>query len=440
MTRSIWGTPVRRAAPAILGDLAIALLVALTLARLVASGVLGSAGQLTLIPQWFHEELPPLLGLLVDGQPISRIDERQYGVVAFLVFDPVIRLVGRDLALLQLYALVVGIVAIAVSLLLLHRRFVGGGTRVLLLHAVVWGNFAPLIFALALRGVDTWQLFFVSASLVMFTSPAGGLRLFSAVPLAAGALTKLLPAFLLAFVLVRQPRAGAVGLAAAAVLLGVGQVLYGSLMGLGYPLAILDAAPDAAARWSTAHENNALRGLVHKLGAGFQLEGNSVRLNEWAPVLNIVSYALVAALAAYVLWLAIRGRGRDTVARRSLEFSLAIVTMLLISPAIGHEHVIVTLPAFATLYFLWRGGGLTGMLSWSAVGALLLIGVFLPMSVVSRLIPFDALVSITSNTSAPFLKNIGAYDFFGFVGAGLIVLWGVLAMAVRRTNDHLRVS
>src|SRR3979490_1725388 len=46
------------------------------------------------VPAWFDEELNPLIGLISQGQPITQIDPRQYGVVVFLVFDPAVRIVG----------------------------------------------------------------------------------------------------------------------------------------------------------------------------------------------------------------------------------------------------------------------------------------------------------------------------------------------------------
>src|SRR6202521_2038977 len=46
------------------------------------------------VPAWFDEELNPLIALILHGEPISQVDARQYGVVVFLVFDPVLRLLG----------------------------------------------------------------------------------------------------------------------------------------------------------------------------------------------------------------------------------------------------------------------------------------------------------------------------------------------------------
>src|SRR5882762_1074672 len=52
------------------------------------------------VPAWFDEELNPLIGLITQGQPITQIDPRQYGVVVFLVFDPALRVFGDNLSAL----------------------------------------------------------------------------------------------------------------------------------------------------------------------------------------------------------------------------------------------------------------------------------------------------------------------------------------------------
>src|SRR5205823_7882323 len=139
-------------------------------------------------------------------------------------------------------------------------------------------------------------------------------------PLALASLTKLLPALLLVYLLVRSWRATVLGLAGIGVLLAIGQLLYGSLMGFGYPFAMLAMGGDTVARWSTHFENNSVRGLIFKLGAGFRLQGDTTTYVLDAglvPVLNVLAYAVSAALVAYLVFAAWRGRGQDSLARRS---------------------------------------------------------------------------------------------------------------------------
>lgn len=395
-------------------------------------------------PAWFQEELPPLVRLLTRGEPITQIDSRQYGVVAFLVFDPAVRLLGPDFAALSRYAMVVDLVALAGAFLLVARRYARGDRRRVLALAVFWFNFVPLLYVLAQRMVDAWQLLFVSASLFLFTA-RGRLRLLAGVPLALATLTKLLPALLLVYLLVREWRAAAIGGLAGLILLGVGQVLYGPLMGLGYPFALLGMGGSTVATWSVQLENNSVRGLVYKLAAGFRLEGEPGRLalpTAWAPGLNLLAYALALALLLHLLVVAWRNRDTDSAERRSLEFSVAVVVMLLVSPHTAQDYTIVMLPVFTALAFLWLQG-VPGRWSRWSVGATLvsalLIGVFVPVQVLARTRVLEALFDVTGTVRTPWLaeqmgSGIGAYQFFGFTGLGLLLAWLVLARLERRSG------
>ncbi|HEV7662492.1 MAG TPA: glycosyltransferase 87 family protein, partial [Chloroflexota bacterium] len=246
------------------------------------------------VPAWFDEELNPLLNLLVNHQPIIQIDARQYGVVVFLVFDPALRVVGANLAALATYATWVALVATLVAFILMARRFAPQPGARLLILAIAWSSAVPLLYVVAQHMVDAWQLLFLSASLFLFTG-TGRQRQLAAVPVAAATLTKLLPALLLVYFAARSWRLAALGVVALGALLALGHVLYGPLMGLGYPLAMLTGGGDTIARWSTHFENNSIRGLVFKLGAGFHLQGDtSVYILDPArvPFLNIASYSL----------------------------------------------------------------------------------------------------------------------------------------------------
>ena len=122
------------------------------------------------------------------------------------------------------------------------------------------------------------------------------------------------------------------------------------------PAFSLAGGGDTIARWSTHFENNSVRGLIFKLAAGFRLQGDTTTYildPSWYPALNVLSYVLAIALVGYVLWAAWRGRTRDSLERRSLEFSLAIVTMLLISPHTAQDYLVTALPVLAVWLFLW---------------------------------------------------------------------------------------
>ncbi|HYY87179.1 MAG TPA: glycosyltransferase 87 family protein, partial [Chloroflexota bacterium] len=291
---------------------------------------------------------------MAQGGPVTSIDPRQYGVVVFLVFEPGVRLLGPNGDVLSVYALAVGLPCVLAAFALVVRRYTGDDGRRLLLLAVLWLSSVPLLYVVAQRMVDAWQLLFLSLALFLFTGSARA-RAFVGLPLAAATLTKLLPAFLLLYLLVRSPRAGLLGVGGVGALLAIGQLHYGPLLGFGYPIWLLTSGGESVARWSTHFENNSIRGLLYKLAAGFRLEADSsayVLPAAWLPTLNVLAYGAAAVLVAYVLVVAWRGRGRDDVVRRSVELCLAVVTMLLVSPHTAQDYTVVTLPVLAVGVYL----------------------------------------------------------------------------------------
>jgi hypothetical protein len=396
------------------------------------------------VPAWFDEELNPLIGLLTRGQPIASVDARQYGVIVFLVFDPALRVLGANLPALATYAAWVALPCIVVAYVLVARRYAQDDAASWLILALAWSSSVPLLYVIAQHMVDSWQLLFVSAALFLFSSTSSRQRNLAGLPLAAATLTKLLPALLLVYLAVRHWRAALIGVLGILGLLGIGQVLYGTLMGFGYPLAMLSVGGDTVARWSTHFENNSIRGLLYKIADGFRLQGdtNSYVLNAAeVPLLNVAAYAVATALIAYLLFAAWRGRHHDSVARRSIEFSLGLVTMLLVSPHTAQDYLVIVLPVFGVWLFLWtRGQPRPGSLGQglAAATAALLIGVFVPMNLAARALPIGWLLSVTGNSHNVLFVDqigsaIGAYEFFGFPGVGLLLAWVVLMRLERQS-------
>lgn len=395
------------------------------------------------VPAWFDEELNPLINLIVHGQPITQVDARQYGVFVFLVFDPAIRVFGADLPALATYAGLVGLPCVALAFALMGRRFADDDPALWLILLLAWSSAVPLLYVLAQHMVDAWQLLFVSASLYLFTGSARQQR-FAGIPLAVATLTKLLPGLLLVYLLVRSWRAAAIGGVAILVLLGIGQVLYGPLMGFGYPLSMLAVGGDTVTRWSTHFENNSMRGLIFKVADGFRLQGDSSTylLEPSAfPALNLLAYGVSFGMLAFLLVAAWRGRRDDSFERRGIEFSLGLVTMLLISPHTAQDYLVVVLPVLAVWLWLWtRGRPRPWSVGMTVVGAVaaVLIGVFVPMNLAARALPINWLLTLSGNAHNVLFVDqigsaIGAYDFFGFPGLGLILAWVLLVRLERRS-------
>jgi hypothetical protein len=415
---------------------------ALLLVCLLALGRLVATAFAYGVPAWFDEELNPLFNLLIRGVPITQIDARQYGVVVFLVLDPAVRLLGSDQAALATYASVVAVLASLGAFALIAWRFARDDLGRLLLLGVAWFSAVPLLYVVAQHMVDAWQLCFIAASLFLLTGSTRQQR-YAGLPLAVATMTKLLPGFLLFYVCLRNWRSAAIGGAGIVVLLAIGQLLYGPLMGFSYPFAVLGGGGDTIARWSTHFENNSIRGLVFKLAAGFRLQGDTTTYvldPGWYPWLSGLSYVLVTALVGYLLWLVWRTRNGASMERIALEFGLASVTMLLISPHTAQDYLVTVLPVFGVWLYLWSK---RWPRAWSpgqtvlTLAAAMLIGVFVPMNVMARVIPFNALVALTHNAQNALFADqignaIGAYDFFGLPGLGLLLAWLALVRLERQ--------
>ena len=415
----------------------LALLTVLSVGRMLFSAF--SYG----VPAWFDEELNPLINLITQHQPITSVDARQYGVVVFLIFDLPLRLLGPNLPALAVYAAWVALPCVILAYVLVARRFAGDDPAQWLVLALAWSSAVPLLYVIAQHMVDAWQLLFVSATLFLFTGSKDQQR-WAGVPLGIAALTKLLPGLLLVYLAVRAWRIALIGAVAIIALLTVGQLLYGSLMGFGYPLAMLSMGGDTVARWSTHFENNSVRGLIFKIADGFRLQGdttNYVLSPTLFPVLNALAYAVTAALVGYLLFAAWRGRNSDSRERRAIELSLGLVTMLLVSPHTAQDYLITVLPVLGVWLFLWtRGLPRPWTLGQSLLGGLaaLLIGVFVPMNLAARVLPIGDLLAITGNAHNTLFVDqigsaIGAYDFFGFPGVGLLLAWLVLMRLERQS-------
>jgi hypothetical protein len=160
----------------------------------------------------------------------------------------------------------------------------------------------------------------------------------------------------------------------------------------------------------------------------------------------VVAYAVSAALVSYLLWAAWRGRHDQSLGRRSIEFCLAIVTMLLVSPHTAQDYLITAMPVLAVWLYLaahrlprpWT----TGQALLAGASALL-IGVFVPMNLAARVLPLGALLSVTDNAHNALFADqigsaIGAYDFFGFPGLGLLLGWIVLVRLERQSAARRR--
>lgn len=382
-------------------------------------------------PVWLGEVMSPLIEFILGGTPITldSLANRSYGVVAYAVMDPVLRLWGRDATAIGVWTTLLALASLVGAYLLLARLYFPKQRTAQLLMAIAWISFAPLIYSFSMRHIDLWELFLLAVSLTLLLGPG---RRWSGVPLAAAFLAKLLPAVVLAYVFLRERGARVASLATVALLLLLGQLLYGPALGLQYPWFLATTAGDTAYQYSFHHENNSLRGMVFKLAAGFEMQPNSAEIVHppHPHLLNLLVQFLSLLLLGYLAFVSWRGRNDSRLERRSIEFALAVTTMMLVAPHLALEHIVPMLLVFSIL--AWHAATHRSAWSRTQVGVMLtaavLIGCFVPLSLLARALFVPTLMRWTGNEDALFFgPTIGSYALLCFAGLGILLTWGILA-------------
>jgi hypothetical protein len=239
---------------------------------------------------------------------------------------------------------------------------------------------------------------------------------------------------MLVYVALRERGALLAGSLTGLAILLTAQVLYGSLMGLGYPIVIAMSGIDTTVRFGTHWENDSLRGLIHKVASGFRVQtdpgtniiSGQLMRSDMAGLAEAIAFSIALLVVAHLVLVTWRARAVGGSERRMLEFGMALVVMLLVSPHTSHEHMVTALPAFAVLFGIWRRARPA---SWPlrrmtlAVAGALLVGVFLPLSVIGQLLQLDRLLAVTGNAQLVPMPAIGAYDLFAFPAVGLVLTW-----------------
>lgn len=415
--------------------LVLGLLLVGTVVRLLLSGPLV---YLQIPPNVLN--LKPQFELIVDHIPVTTLPPRSYGVVAWLMFDPIVRIFGKNALALNLWALFLSLSALALAFALMAARLRVRRPRSLIALVVLWTGFLPIVMAVAERMFDLLLLASLAIAFFLYTGTARQ-RAWSGVAIAAGTLTKFLPGIFIPFFIVREKRAFAYCIVAIAGLLLVGQILYGDQMGFGYLYAVgvpTASAVDDPLDFSSWHEGFGPRQLLFKIAAGYHLHNAFVEPPN-PQLLSNIGYVVEVGFLLYMLYVVFRYRASDGLERRAIEFALGVVTLYMVAPTIGHEHLPSMILVYTILAWYWLRSPTTPprSLITLAVASLALTGVYLPMQIVGKVLPLDAVMRALGNESTPiFGIPIGEYDFLGFPGYGAILAWVVVVMVERRTRTQ----
>jgi hypothetical protein len=291
-------------------------------------------------------------------------------------------------------------------------------------------NFSPLYTVMALKSVETWELFLIALALF---AQLRGWRWTSAIAIAAGGLIKVLPFAFVYYWLIADRRRFVYACVATAALLAAGHALYGSEMGLWYLPRVVGAASGSSygLDW---HENLSLKATIAKLfGYLPQPTTDAARTSgyfvAWTPgrktaAIHVGDAAVLAAVAGLTyLWLRWRGQRSDE--RTLWEWSLLTVAILILSPNTIFEYLTIALGATSYAFVRLIDRGRRDIVTFSMfVASLALMGGLLPRQLMNRIVLIGALQRWTGATH---LTESEAYQYYAFPLAGLALLAIVIA-------------
>jgi len=393
------------------------------------------------------EELQPLYRLFTSG--VASIDHpRQYGPVFLALLHPVYRVTMQRPDLLAWYAYAIDVIAIVVAFLATRRAI----RRWMTLHGVtpprmlspalllLWMNFSPLYGVLAVKNAELWELAFIA---IAGAAMLEGRRWVAAWPIAAAALTKMLPFVFFPYILLRDRRAFLYVMLAFVVIVAAAQALYGTQMGFGYAPMLVKAATGSedygfGRIW---HENVSIRGLAFKAfgfleepgrQAAYQTGYFVVVIPGLLPFARGAALMTEAAAAGWLLLQFVHNRSMRAFDRLFWEWALLAIMMLVLAPQISQDYMVLSLGAFSYVLagcllradrWLWTQFAL----------AVLLVGNVLPRGLFARLIGVG-IAQGPGVTGFDHLTLAEAYQYFGFPLLGLLILlrvWAKLAAADR---------
>ncbi|MBI3079219.1 MAG: DUF2029 domain-containing protein, partial [Deltaproteobacteria bacterium] len=333
----------------------------------------------------FVEELEPLKRALETGDRVRVTNPRQYGpVFLFLSYPPT---GSQDRESLADVLLGINYVILAAAFWLTVRACFRPRPSLLewALLAVLWLNFSPLYYLIAVRNVELWELALLGGALHAYRE---GRRGMAGAAVALATLIKMLPALFLFYFLWRDQRAMAWAAGTLVVVLLLATAAFGPEMGIGYLPFLLTRALEPRS-WAYAHfENVALKGLIFKAFAGFRMEPGllTFRQTELAWLAGVLAFLVQGVGLLLLARFALRRR-REGGEQAPHEWAVVLGTMLLISPLTAFEYSVLLLPGFtfAAWVLMRRPETLSSRAVLCLAGAYLLLGNFLPLSLVHYL-------------------------------------------------------
>jgi glycosyl transferase family 87 len=309
--------------------------------------------------------------------------------------------------------------------------------------AVIWLNFSPFYTIVALKSVETWELFVVSLALYAHLR---GWRWAAAFAIAAAGLIKVLPFVFLYYWLITDRGTFFHASISTGALLFASHMLYGAEMGAGYlPRIIAGAVGNSyGLEW---HENISLKAALARLFGylplpthdAAQTSGYFIVLTGWRRTLaTVLGDTAVLAVIAGLTWTWVRSAGTRSLNRTLWEWSLLAVVVLIVSPNTIFEYATLALGAvsyaFVAIIASRRRDSGTVL---TFLTSLLLLGGLVPRQWLNRLTMIDLLNRFTGYSHLTWSE---AYQYCGFPLIGLSLLVVAIWRLQPAPSDELGAS
>lgn len=367
-----------------------------------------------------QEEVTPLANLF-QGKTSKFVSEnpRQYGPFFILIITPFMVFYNNQnvfaMAILFFEYLIVAL-ALFLSCKYLFK-FQDHKEKVIICSAIVllWLNFSPLLYIITVSNVETWELLLIILGFMMYIKR----RFFwTGFFFAAATLIKMLPAIFIFYFLFKNRKVFFYCLLNLFIIMFLAGLIFGNNIGLLY-LPFLVTRPLGSGTWASAFfENISLKGFIYKLSAGF-------KANAWGYAFNLTpnaeqtAYIIITVLQlillACIVWMALRKMNSEE--GLMIEFSLVSLGMLIISPLAAYEYATLLLFAYSVgIYFIFKYH-----ISWWACLlygiSYVLVGNFIPLSMLLKFIPIQAINTYFGNTKFDPAESYKAYCFplLGFI-------------------------
>ena len=377
-----------------------------------------------------EEEISPLVRFLSGGQFVFD-NTRQYGPFFIFLITPFM-ILYRYPAIFEIALLLFEYFFASLSFYICYKSIfpieafnTKSEKRIVFWSLLfLWVNFVPLICIIAAKNVEVWELFLICFGFLMYKERKFSWAGFS---FAAATLIKLLPALFIFYYFFKKRKIFLYSVLWIIIIIAAAHFVYGPNIGLLY-LPFLFSRPFGSQTFAAAHcENTAIKGLIYKVAAGFK--SNTAYLFPSSPEAERVAFLATTIIQiGMLIYLASTALRKKCSADETLvQFSIVSVFMILLAPVATFEYNTLLLFAYsAGMYFIFYRNLPKYLLALYGL-SYLLVGVFFPLSLVTRLLPFKVINIYFGNTFFTMEESYKAYcmPLLGvvFLAIFFIIIW-----------------